>query len=126
MEPNYIQEIICKIIMLQKQDFNPDLSGCDRPFLGPTTTNTVYNTRPIQFYNAYTAEPWSFSYPSGDATATSNVFRIESSEDNTVTVRLLAEDETTTGSYTNTNQFVTIRLSTIGAVRCLPDVFVTL
>lgn len=126
MNQDNIQEIICKILMLQKQDFDAELSGCDRPFLGPTPANTTYNTRPIQFYNSYTGELWTFSYTSGETTATSNIFRIESLDNNTVTVRLLAEDTTTAGTYTNTNQFVTIRLSTIGALLCLPDTFVTL
>jgi len=124
METNAIQEIICKILMLQRQDFDSD-TGCDRPFLGPSPVNTSYNTRPVQLYNSYQGTPWSFSYTSGDATATSDVFRIESCEDNSVTVRLLAEDATT-GTYTNTNQFVTVRLSTIGAIRCFADTFVTL
>ena len=125
MEQNYIQDIICKILMLQRQEFDSDLNGCDRPFLGPTTSSLVYNTRPVQLYNAYTAEPWSFSYTVDGTTATTNVFRIEDCEENTVTVRLLILDEAT-GTYTNSNQFVTILLSTIGAIRCLPDTFVTL
>jgi len=126
MNQDNIQEILCKILMLQKQDFDADLSGCDRPFLGPTPANTLYNTRPIEFYNSYTGELWTFTYTTGTTTATSNVFRVESLEDNTVTIRLLAEDATTPGTYTNTNQFVTVRLSTIGALHCLPDTFVTL
>ncbi len=125
MEQNYIQEILCKIMMLQRQDFDADLSGCDRPFLGPTPTSTVYNTRPIQLFNAYTANPWSFNVVSGDATVSTNIFRVEDMEDNTVTVRLLIADDATS-TYTNTNQFVTIRLSTIGAIRCFADTFITL
>lgn len=124
MEQNYIQEILCKILILQNQEFNPDANGCDRPFLGPSTTPSTYNTRPIQLYNRYTAEPWSFSYEEGTETGTSNVFRIEALEDNTVTIRLLVQG--TDGSYTGTNQFVTIHLSTIGAIRCLPDTYITL
>ena len=125
MEQNYIQEIICKILMLQKQDFDSDLAGCDRPFLGPTPVSTTYNTRPIQLFNAYTSEPWAFNVTTGDTTVSTNIFRIEDMEDGAVTVRLLNGDQTT-GTYTNTNQFVTIRLSTIGAIRCFTDTFVTL
>ena len=124
MEQNYIQEIMCKILILQNQEFNPDANGCDRPFLGPSTAPSSYNTRPIQLYNRYTAEPWSFSYESGGEANTSNVFRIEALEDNTVTIRLLASSAD--GGYSSTNQFVTIHLSTIGAIRCLPDVYISL
>ena len=124
MEQNYIQEIICKILVLQNQEFNPDANGCDRPVLGPAATPSAYNTRPVQLFNRYTAEPWTFSYTSGEVTSTIDTFRIEAMEDNTVTVRLLSGDATS--GYTSTNQFVTIHLSTIGAIRCFPDVFITL
>ena len=122
MEQNHIQEIICKILLLQQQEFDPDLTSCDRPFLGPVTPSNIYNTRPVQLYNAYTAEAWSFTTTDG---ATSNIFRIESTEPNTVTVRLLTLDPTTSG-YTNTNQFATINTSTIGAIRCLADTYIAL
>ena len=60
MNQDNIKEILCKILMLQKQDFDAELSGCDRPFLGPTPASTTYNTRPIEFYNSYTGELWEF------------------------------------------------------------------
>ena len=122
MEKNYIQEIICKILLLQRQEFDLDISACDRPFLGPSTSNNVYNTRPVQLYNSYTALPWSFTTSDGTS---STIFRIESCEQNCVTVRLL-EVDTESGSYVNTGQFVSIDLSTIGAIRCLPDCFVSI
>ena len=126
MNQDNIKEILCKILMLQKQDFDADLSGCDRPFLGPSPASTTYNTRPIEFYNSYTGELWEFPYTTGTTTTTSSTFRVESLEDNTVTVRLLQDDGAIPRAYTNTNQYVTIRLSTIGAIQCLPDTFVTL
>lgn len=124
MEQNYIREILCKILVLQNQEFNLENNGCDRPFLGPATTPSTYNTRPVQLFNRYTAEPWSFSYVNGETTTAITTFRIEALEDNTVTVRLLLGDNET--GYTSTNQFVTIHLSTIGAIRCQPDTFITL
>ena len=116
---NHILEIINKILLLQKQDFDDDLIGCDRPFLGPTSPITTYNTRPIILYNRYTAQEWSFS-TEGDTQ--SNIFRIEDVEQCSVTVRLLTPNGT---GYINTNQFVTIDLSTIGAIRCLADTYIT-
>lgn len=122
---NYISEIINKILLLQRQDFDCDLNGCDRPFLGPSSTTLSYNTRPVRLFNRYTATPWTFSYVSDTTTGTTNVFRIEDVDQCSVTVRLLILDEATS-TYTNTNQFVTIDISSIGAIRCLADTFITL
>ena len=119
----HILEIINKILLLQKQDFDDDLVGCDRPFLGPSAISTTYNTRPIQLYNKYTANPWSFTVNGTETT--SNIFRIEDIEQCSVTVRLLTSNDET-GEYTNTNQFVTIDLSSVGAIRCFADTFITL
>ena len=123
--PQYILEIINRILLLQRQEFDSDINGCDRPFLGPTPVNDVYNTRPIQLYNAYTAEPWAFNVTLNGTTSVSNTFRIEDVEQCNVTIRLLILDEIS-GLYINTNQFVIIDLATIGAIRCLPDTYVSL
>lgn len=124
MDQNHIQEIICKILLLQQKDFPPDQTSCDRPYLGPALPNNTYNTRPVQFYNAYTAKPWAFPYLNGDGEETINVFRIESFEGSCVTVRLLSVNED--GEYTSTNQFVTISFPTIGAICCFDDVYLSL
>lgn len=122
---SYISEIINKILLLQRQDFDCDTVGCDRPFLGPSPTSLSYNTRPVQLYNRYTANEWSFSYTTETGTETTSIFRIEDVEQCSVTVRLLAFNQETS-TYTNTNQFVTIDISTIGAIRCLSDTFISL
>ena len=124
MNSNYIVEILGKILVLQRQDFDDDLVGCDRPFLGPNCNNISYNTRPVQLFNAYTSDPWQFTYTTENGSGTTNIFRVESMEQGTTTVRLLAPS--TDGTYNNTNQFVTIDTSTIGAIRCLPDTYVSL
>lgn len=121
----HILEILNKIIILQRQDFCDDAIGCDRPFLGPSPSQTSYNTRPIQLYNKYTAEPWSFEYTINGTTGTSNTFRIEDIEQNSITVRLLGVDQETS-QYTNTNNFVTIDLATVGAIRCFSDTYIVL
>ncbi len=118
---SHILEILNKILLLQKQEFDDNLVGCDRPFLGPTTSLNTYNTRPIILYNRYTALPWSFTI--SDDGQTTNIFRIEEIEQCSVTIRLLKYEN---NIYTNTNQFVTIDLSTIGAIRCLSDIYITL
>lgn len=122
---SHILEILNKIILLQRQEFCDDMVGCDRPFLGPSTNLINYNTRPIQLYNKYTAQPWSFEYTNNGISGTSNTFRVEDIEQNSVTVRLLAYNQETL-EYTNTNNYVTIDLSTVGAIRCFSDTYITL
>lgn len=121
-----IYDILKKILVLQKQDFDCDnYLGCDKPFLGPTLNNICYNTRPIQLFICCNGNPWTFDYTSSDGTtATTNVFRIESLDDCCCTCRLLGLTDDNT--YTNTNQFVTIDLKCCGAIRCLTDIYIDL
>ena len=121
-----IFDILKKILILQRQDFDHDnFVGCDKPFLGPTIPNILYNTRPIQLYNCSTGTPWSFDYTLPDGTAGStDVLRVETLDDCCCTCRLLIPGTTT--SYTNSNLFVTIDLKCCGAVRCLTDTYVDL
>lgn len=118
-----IFDIVKKILILQKQDFEcNNYIGCDKPFLGPTINTTCYNTRPIQLYNCCSGTIWTFNYTLEDGTeGTSNVLRVESLDDCCCTCRILNLDETT-NEYTSTNQFVTIDLSCCGAIRCLTDI----
>ena len=125
MNNNYIQEIICKIISLQQQEFDNDISNCERPFLGPPINNNIYNTRPVQLYNSYQASPWEFNYQSGETESTSNIFRLEAMNNDSVTIRLLSLD-TETSTYTDTNTFATVSLNTIGAIKCFPDTYIDL
>lgn len=116
-------EILKRILVLQKQDFdNEKYSGCDKPYLGPTSNNICYNTRPIMLYNCCTGNPWTFSYILDGTTRESNIFRVESLDECCCTVRLLnynaEEDE-----YTSTNQFATINLNCCGAIKCLNDIY---
>ena len=125
-----ISDILKKILLLQKQDFdNDNFIGCDKPFLGPTTTNVCYNTRPIQLYICANGNPWTFSYPSNSGNEeetdnTSSVLRVESLDDCCCTCRILYPN--TEGQYMSTGQFVTIDLHCCGAIRCLSDTYVDL
>ena len=122
-----ISDILKKILLLQKQDFDCDnFIGCDKPFLGPITPSVCYNTRPFQLYNCCSGEPWTFSYTSTSGTTdTSTILRIESLDECCCTCRLLSMN-TETNQYTNTNQFVTIDLHCCGAIQCLTDTYVEL
>lgn len=121
-----IQDLVKRIYLLQIQDCDArNISGCDKPFLGPISTNTCYNTRPVRLYNCGTL-PWSFTYTATDGTeATSDVFRIENVDDGCCILRILYLDATT-NEYVATTEFVTIDLSCCGAIRCLPDIYVNL
>ena len=122
-----ISDILKKILILQKQDFDCDsFVGCDKPFLGPTREVTCYNTRPIILYNCCSGNTWTFTITLDDGTVTSsNVLRVEALDECCCTCRILIPG-TTTSEYTNTNQFVTIDLKCCGAIRCLTDTFVDL
>ncbi len=119
-----IAEILRKILMLQKQDFDNEChAGCDKPFLGPVCNSICYNTRPFMLYNCCTGEPWSFPYTINGVTNTSTVFRIESLDDCCCTCRILYLDPTT-NQYVATTEFFTIDLNCVGAIKCLADIFV--
>lgn len=120
-----ISEVLRKILLLQRQDFDCDnFSGCDKPFLGPTPTSICYNTRPIQLYNCCTGTPWSFEYTLADGTTgTSDTFRVESVDDCCCTCRLLYTNGGPTG-LSSTGNYVTIDLNCCGAIRCLDDTFI--
>lgn len=119
-----ISDIIKKIMILQKKDFDCDnYIGCDKPFLGPTIPIVTYNTRPINLFISSTGTPWTFDYTIDGTTASSNVLRVESMDECCVTCRILYPTE---DGYSSTNQFVTIDLNSCGAIRCLNDTFVEL
>lgn len=120
-----IRETLNFILNLQKNACCEGcLEGCTRPFLGPNTPITCYNTRPIRLFTCCTGTNWEFPYASNGTTGTSTVFRIENIEGNCATFRVLipttVEEETT---YSFSNSFFTIDLSCVLALQCLPDIY---
>ena len=115
-----ISDILKRILLLQKQESSCEsFAGCDKPFLGPIIQSTCYNTRPIMLYNCATGNPWTFEYTNSEgATVSTNVLRCEAIEDCCCTCRLL---DSSTDTYTSTNNFVTIDLKCCGAIKCLAD-----
>lgn len=120
-----LYDLLSQINMLQNKGERCDISGCDRPFLGPTL-GICYNTRPLSFYNCQTGELWEFTYttPEG-ATGTSTVFRVENIDECCCTCRILIADTTDPANivYTPTTTFFTIDLNCVSAVQCFADVF---
>ncbi len=123
---NCIGDILRKIVVLQKQDYENDVhSGCDKPYLGPTCNFVCYNTRPITLFNCCTGLTWSFPYTINNIENTSSVFRVESVDENCCTCRILYLNPDT-NQYSSTNEFFTISLDCVGAIKCLTDTFVDL
>ncbi len=121
-----IYDVLKKILQLQQQDYDNDCpTGCDKPYLGPVCTSVCYNTRPIELFNCSTGEAWSFPYNINGTTGETSVFRIEALDKCCCTCRLLSLDPTS-NQYTNTNEFATIDLNCVGAIRCLPDTSIDL
>ena len=124
---NCLRDTLCMIVNLQKQGqcIDGGIKSCDRPYLG-LNNNSTYNTRPITFYTCPTNTLWSMPYTLNGATNTSSVFRIESLDDECATFRVLAPnpDQTSALPYVSTEDFFTIKLSCIGAIKCLGDTIV--
>ncbi len=108
---NCISEILEKIIHLQRNSFKQCCGeGCDRPFLGPESLE-CYNTRPISFYNCATGDIWTVD--------NSTIFRVESLDGCCCTCRILNFEN---GTYTSTNNFFTINLNCVSAIKCYSDI----
>ena len=122
---NCLANVLKAIVVLQnaaeKIDCNDN--SCTRPFLGETTNNPCFNTRLVTLYrcdNSLITLPYTLNGVAGE----SSVFRVESVNDNAITVLLLADDGTET--YTiNTNTYATINLGCICAIRCIGDNTIT-
>ena len=115
-----IYEILKKILLLQKQDFNNEcFSGCDKPYLGPVCNTICYNTRPIMLFNCCSGDNWSFPYTINGVTSESSIFRIEALDECCCTCRILYLGED--GQIMATNEFFTLDLKCVGAIKCMAD-----
>ena len=120
-----ISETLKKILLLQRQDFdNECFAGCDKPYLGPACNSICYNTRPIMLFNCCNGTAWSFPYTIDGVESTSSMFRIESIDDCCCTCRILYVN--TDGVVSATNEFFTLDLNCVGALKCLEDVSIDL
>ena len=123
-ESSHLLDVLRLINNLQRSvTNNNDINNsCARPILG-ITNNLIYNTRPVSFYLCNNTE-LSIEYTTAETTATSTIFRVESIDNSCVTVRLLTTDAT--GTITATNEFATININCIAAIRCLNDISLVL
>ena len=121
---------ILKVIhILQKNAAGTDCfdGSCTRPFLGGSPEVICFNTRPVSFYlsDGSLFEANYISNTSGTPTpATASIFRVEKQEGCCVLLRILevVEAGTEVSPYLATNNFLTLNLNCVCALRCLPDV----
>ena len=114
-----IAKILKVIDVLQKESTCGNLpEGCDRPFLGPINSTTVYNTRPIMLYSK-DGSLFTVNYYVDNVLTTSSVFRVEYVNGCCATLRILQQVDDT---YTSTNEFVTVNLECFCIIRCLDDI----
>lgn len=123
---NNILEVI-NVLQCQAEKIDDIPNTCDRPFLGNSTNqNTfVFNTRPITLYtsnNTLIEAPYTLT----DQTGASSVFRVEKTDNQTATLRVLAPNPDTTSifPYVKTNSFIIINCNCICAIQCLQDTFI--
>ena len=118
---NCLANILKAIVVLQNNAEKIDCTNnsCTRPFLGELPTAVCFNTRLVTFYrcvNSLITLPYTLNGVQGET----SVFRVESVNDKSITVLLLADDGTET--YTiNTNTHATINLGCVCAIRCIGD-----
>ena len=118
---NCLSCILKAIVALQNNASKIDCNdnSCTRPFLGEVENIICFNTRLVTLYrcdNTLVTLP----YTSDGETLETTVFRVESVNDNSITVLLLADDGT--GTYNvNTNTYATINLGCICAIQCIGD-----
>lgn len=118
---------VINVLQCQALKVDDTPNSCDRPFLGfSSNSNTfVYNTRPITLYtsdNTLIEAPYTLAGETG----TSSVFRIEKTDCETATLRVLAPNPDTgsTFPYVKTDSFIIVNISCICAIQCLPDTFI--
>lgn len=98
------------------------ISNCSKPFLGNVTVGNFYNTRPVNFFTR-DGSILSISYLDNGTLNQTSVFRIESVDDDTVTVRLLARVD---DSFVNTGETAIVNIHCICALKCLNDIVLNL
>lgn len=119
MNNNHLIDVLKLINHLQKEATIPTNASCTKPLLGDVNS---FNTRPVTFYSCNNSL-LTVNYYTDNTLNTSSVFRVEDINNSCVTVRLLAQEE---GAYVATEEFATININCICAIRCLNDINLTI
>lgn len=124
MRTNHCIKNLLKLIFLLQENSLDDKcldDGCTKPFLGPTINHTCYNTRVITLYTR-DGTLLSTNFTDNGDTGTSSLFRVEKVVDDCVTLRVLRLVD---GNYISTNNFITVNLKCICAIKCVVDTVVS-
>ena len=117
---NCIGNLLKYIYLLQSNSTSSCLKeDCTKPYLGPTISLECYNTRVISLYKK---DGTLFTVQYGD-NLSSSTFRIMNIYNDTVTLLVLSNSD---DIYSSTNQFITVNINCICAVRCIVDTSITL
>lgn len=114
-----IKNLLKLICLLQENSENDNCleDGCSKPFLGPNINNSCYNTRVITIYTK-NGTLLSSSFREDGILYTSSFFRVEKVMDDCVNLQILrAIDD----RYIATNNFITVKIKCICAVKCVVD-----
>lgn len=111
---NCISNLLKYIFLLQSNSINSNFNGCDKPYLGPSNSLECYNTRVISLYRK-----------DGSIFSVNNnsFFRIMNVSNDSVTLLVLSNND---NNYLSTNQFITLKINCICAVRCITDTTINL
>ncbi len=114
-----IKNLLKLICLLQENSVNKHCleDGCTKPYLGPTIDQICYNTRVITLYTK-NGTLLSSNYDSNGNIGTSTLFRVEKVLDDCVTLRVLTMNN---GGYVSTNNFITVNIGCICAIKCVVD-----
>lgn len=124
MASNRCIKNLLKLICLLQNNSNNKCKlddGCTRPFLGPSNNFYCYNTRVITLYTR-NGSLFTTSYLDSDNNqVSSSLFRVAKVEDDMAVLLILTEDN---NEYLSTNNYITVNLSCICAIKCIADVVV--
>ncbi len=120
-EKNHLLDVLEMINNLQRNTLIIDSdinNSCLKPILGQNN-NLIVNTRPVSFYLCNN-EVLSINFENNELEQTTDLFRVEDVKGNLITLRLLIIQDD--GTITSTNEFATISINCIAALRCLQDI----
>ena len=108
--------LIKLIILLQTNSIDNNLNKLGH------FNNTNYNTRIISIYKK-DGTIFNTNYLLNNQSQNSNIFRIQELKNNCLTLLILSNQNS---NYYSTNQYITLDISCIAAIRCLKDININL
>lgn len=112
---NCFINLIKLIILLQTNSINNCLNKLGQ------SNNSTYNTRIISIYKK-DGTILNTTYQLNNQTQNSNIFRIKELNNNCLTLLIISNQNS---NYYSTNQYITLDINCIAAIRCLNDVNIT-